>query len=336
MSLTSNESTPTLLNDYTFKTDLLTIMSDTAPETNDKLKHHAKAILQEVRSTMTSIYPYGVSTYRLLDAMIDGSEQAGLSTGVHYAAAAILVAYQKGEASNSSASELTKLAHDWFFFLLWPFKKTFRPSYSPQSEFSTPTPQSHASKVIVDTVPAASQNSHFLDLLTRREGDKCAVTGALNTFNAPHPRTHREAQLNGAHILPRSIVQEHPEGNRIAGTIDIIKHFTNLPLSIIDDMSRMIDDPSNGMLLEQTLRYASDCYMCCLDSTDVLDKYKIHWFRSIPSNLEDFTEVQFKDHSQTGIPPPNPMFIVLRSAISHILNLSGASEAIDKQGRVPS
>lgn len=95
-------------------------MSDTAPETNDKLKHHAKAILQEVRSTMTSIYPYGVSTYRLLDAMIDGSEQAGLSTGVHYAAAAILVAYQKGEASNSSASELTKLAHDWFFFLLWP------------------------------------------------------------------------------------------------------------------------------------------------------------------------------------------------------------------------
>lgn len=61
-----------------------------------------------------------------------------------------------------------------------------------------------------------------------------------------------------------------------------------------------------------------------------MDKYKIHWFRSIPSNLEDFTEVQFKDHSQTGIPPPNPMFIVLRSAISHILNLSGASEAIDK------
>ncbi|KAG2101091.1 uncharacterized protein F5147DRAFT_655424 [Suillus discolor] len=228
MSLTSSESTPTLLNDYTFKTDLLTIMSDTAPETNDKLKHHAKAIFQEVGPTMTSIYPYGVSTYRLLDAMIDGSEQAGLSTGVCYAAAAISVAYQKGEALNSSAFELTKLAHDWFFFLLWPLHKgssSVRIWGSMLVMFSlaergllqmlwlTVTPTPNASKVIVDTVPAASQNSHFLDLLTRREGDKCAVTGALNTFNAPHPLTCHEAHLNAAHILPRSIVQEHPEGN---------------------------------------------------------------------------------------------------------------------------
>jgi hypothetical protein len=30
------------------------------------------------------------------------------------------VAYQTGEASNFSASELTKLAHNWLFFFLWP------------------------------------------------------------------------------------------------------------------------------------------------------------------------------------------------------------------------
>lgn len=116
---TSNASTLTLLDDYAFKSDLLTMMSDTGQETNDwQLKRRAKAVLLEMGSTLTSVHE--VKTFNILDAMMEGAEKAGLSSGVRYAAAAIIVAYQKGKASNSSASELTKLARDWLLFFLWP------------------------------------------------------------------------------------------------------------------------------------------------------------------------------------------------------------------------
>jgi hypothetical protein len=114
---TYNANTLTILDDHAFKSDLITMMSDIGPETNE-LKCRAKAILRVMGSTLTSVH--GVRTSGLLDAMIEGSEQAGLSSGVRYAAAAIIVAYQKGEASDSSASELTKLAQDWLLFFLWP------------------------------------------------------------------------------------------------------------------------------------------------------------------------------------------------------------------------
>lgn len=118
---TSSASTLTLLDDYAFKSDLLIMMSDTGPETNDELKRRAKAVLRDMGSFITSVGPHGVSASNILDAMMEGSEKAGLSSGVRYAAAAIIVAYQKGEASNSSASELTKLAQDWLLFFLWPY-----------------------------------------------------------------------------------------------------------------------------------------------------------------------------------------------------------------------
>jgi hypothetical protein len=115
---TSSASTLVLLDDYAFKSDLLTMMSDTGPETNDQLKRRANAVLLEMGSTLTSVHE--VKTFNILDAMMEGAEKAGLSSGVRYAAAAIIVAYQKGKASNSSASELTKLAQDWLLFFLWP------------------------------------------------------------------------------------------------------------------------------------------------------------------------------------------------------------------------
>jgi len=94
------------------------MMSDAGPETNDQLKRRAKAVLRDMESMLTSVHE--VKTYGILDAMVVGAEKAGLSSGVRYAAAAIIVAYQKGEGSNSSASELTKLAQDWLLFFLLP------------------------------------------------------------------------------------------------------------------------------------------------------------------------------------------------------------------------
>lgn len=55
----------------------------------------ASCIRREMESTRLT--HHAVSTSDLLDAiMMDGREKAGLSSGIRYAAAAIIVAYQKG------------------------------------------------------------------------------------------------------------------------------------------------------------------------------------------------------------------------------------------------
>jgi hypothetical protein len=54
------------------------------------------------------------------------------------------------------------------------------------------------------------------------------------------------------------------------------------------------------------------------------------WFRRVPAGLGNFTEVQFQDHSQTGIRHPNPTFIALHAAVAHALHLSDAAGIIDK------
>jgi hypothetical protein len=57
----------------------------------------------------------------------------------------------------------------------------------------------------------------------------------------------------------------------------------------------------------------------------------VHWFDHVPNlGKGNFTEVQFQDHSQTGISLPNPTFIALHAAVAHVLHLSGAAEVIDK------
>ncbi|KAG1851693.1 hypothetical protein F4604DRAFT_1959190 [Suillus subluteus] len=336
MSLDDDRSsTLTLLDDY-FKRDLVAIMIDTGPDskTNDELKHRAKSVLSEMGSTITSVGPHGLRTSDLLDAMMEGSQVAGLSSGVRYAAAAIIAAYQKGEASKSSASELIKLAHDWFSFFLWPcmLSSLFASRYSESSESEfTPTPR--ASDVSADTVPATSQGSRFRNLINERD-DKCVVTGTLNIQNGPYPpgTEGREVLLRATHILPRFVVHEHSGSNvtHVAATIDIIKHFTKLPENILDDLSGIIDNPENGMLLDATMHDTFDNYMWCLHSTDILHKYKVHWFRPVPMGMGNFTEVQFQDNSQTDIQLPDPMFIALHSAVAHILHLSGAADVINK------
>ncbi|KAG1816673.1 uncharacterized protein BJ212DRAFT_1352350 [Suillus subaureus] len=71
---------------------------------------------------------------------------------------------------------------------------------------------------------------------------------------------------------------------RIAGTIDIIKHHINLPASMMDDVADFIDNPENGMLLKMSMHHYFNGYACCLYPTDV--PLGRHNFRSpIPRSL---------------------------------------------------
>ncbi|KAG1856769.1 hypothetical protein F4604DRAFT_1958484 [Suillus subluteus] len=146
----------------------------------------------------------------------------------------------------------------------------------------------------------------------------------------PYPSEDIEGYLEAAHILRRSIVHEHCGNNHIAGTIHIIKHYTKLPENIMDDLAGIIDNPENGMLLDVTMHRRFNSYAWCLHPTDVLPKYKVHWFHHVSLGMGNFTEVQFQDHSQTGIELPDPRFIALHAAVAHVLHLSGAAKVIDK------
>lgn len=136
--------------------------------------------------------------------------------------------------------------------------------------------------------------------IRERDGNKCVVTGILNINKGPYPpgTEGSEGVLHASHILRRSIVQEHSRNNRIAGTIDIIKHYTKLPEDIIDDLAGIIDNPENGMLLDPTWHGEFDSYMWCLHPTVASHKYTVHWLRRVPLGMEAFTEVQFQDHSR--------------------------------------
>jgi hypothetical protein len=54
--------------------------------------------------------------------------------------------------------------------------------------------------------------------------------------------------------------------------------------------------------------------------------------RWCPEFFGKFAEIQFQDHSRTGILLPNPTFIGLHATVVHALHLShgGAAEIIDK------
>ncbi|KAG2078426.1 hypothetical protein BDR04DRAFT_1138076 [Suillus decipiens] len=321
----SSASTLTLLDDYAFKSDLPTMMSEAGPETNAQLKRRAKAVILNMEHSLTTVHE--VKIVKILDAMMEGAEKAGLSSGLRYAAAAIIVAFKKGEESNTSATELTRLAQDWLLFFIWPFTRAYRATHSPQSEIFTPYLSN--SEITAKTVAVTSRGSRFRNSINQRDGGKCVVTGNLHYEEGLH--SGEEAGiLEAAYILRKSIIQTRSGCNRIAGTIDIIKHYTKLPLGIIDDLTGIIDDPQNGMLLQTEMHSFFDRYSWCLHPTNVVHKYKVHWFGYGSPSKKNVTEVQFQDHSGTGIPLPNPTFIALHAAVAHILHLSGAAKVIDK------
>ncbi|KAG2159052.1 uncharacterized protein EDB93DRAFT_440919 [Suillus bovinus] len=112
----------------------------------------------------------------------------------------------------------------------------------------------------------ALRGSKFRDSIRKRDGDKCTVTGRTNTKAGPYPPILKVAPSCSS-SSEYSLLHEYSESNRIAGTVDIIKRYTELPESIIDDLADIMDSPENGMLLERSLHSDFDDYEWCLHPT---------------------------------------------------------------------
>ncbi|KIK43677.1 hypothetical protein CY34DRAFT_803591 [Suillus luteus UH-Slu-Lm8-n1] len=102
-------------------------------------------------STITSVH--GVSTINLLDAIMEGPEKAGLSSGVRYAAAAIITADQRGKANNSSGLVRCPLC-------LSAAAQGRALKFIEPSTAALPVPE-----VVADNVRATSRGSKFRNLV---------------------------------------------------------------------------------------------------------------------------------------------------------------------------
>jgi hypothetical protein len=102
---------PSILDKDAFKYSVLQIINN-GFNTDNQLIHHASTALHTMESvTMPLVAQHTIDVHQLLQAMLEGAYFTGSQ---RYTAAVIIVAHQQGKAS------LERLAHDWFYFFLWP------------------------------------------------------------------------------------------------------------------------------------------------------------------------------------------------------------------------
>jgi len=126
-------------------------------------------------------------------------------------------------------------------------------------------------------------------------------------------------------------------------TFDILRNYANLSQETISDLEDVIDDPSNGFLLELNAHVGFDRFQWCLQPTEVDDKYTIKIYGNVHGIPGKATKVvEFKDHSEEfqanrgrrkrsrEIPLPDRRYINIHAAIAGVLHMSGAGKFLDE------
>ncbi|KAG0704677.1 hypothetical protein DFH29DRAFT_1036801 [Suillus ampliporus] len=261
-----------------------------------------------------------VEASRVLDAMLRNARETGGENSERYTACAISACQE--------IHEQVDLARTWFMYLLWPFTAgSHRPS-DPISSQATPTSDS---TLISVTTANFQRRSGFRSDVNRRDGYRCSVTGMWDRGHMPAGSDQVVVTLNVAHILKRvvGIFNVNPT-HSAAATWDIIRHYSGLSEETIQNMESLMDDPSNGMMLEYYTHTAFDEFKVYLEQTERDNEYivkKVDDIQWIRPELVGKT-ITFRNHAvpERNLPLPNPYFIALHAGICRILHMSAASE----------
>ncbi|KAG1748495.1 uncharacterized protein EDB91DRAFT_1114423 [Suillus paluster] len=116
-----------------------------------------------------------------------------------------------------------------------------------------------------------------------------------------------------------------------AATWNIIRHYSGMSEETIQTMERLVDDPSNGMMLGRDIHNVFDKLKIYLEQTERENEYVVRevggraWMH--PREFLGKT-ITFRNHDAhtRDLPLPNPHFIALHAGISRILHMSGVSE----------
>ncbi|KAG2131742.1 hypothetical protein DEU56DRAFT_981791 [Suillus clintonianus] len=226
--------------------------------------------------------------------------------------------------------EQVNLARTWFMYLLWPFTAgSHKPSHLISDQTTPTIDDTYVSLVSAHT----ERRSGFRSDLNRRHGYRCVITGVWDGEHRPASSDQAWAILTGAHILKRAIGVFTLDRVRIslpAATLNIIRQYSGIFEETIQDMARLVGDPSTGVMLQGDVHTVFDKLKVYLEQTERENEYVVKEVSSgwwIHRDVLDRT-ITFRNHAAPtrDISLPNPHFIVLHAAISQILHMSGASE----------
>ncbi|KAG0704691.1 hypothetical protein DFH29DRAFT_873552 [Suillus ampliporus] len=190
--------------------------------------------------------------------------------------------------------EQVDLARTWFMYLLWPFAAG---SHQPSDSIS-----GQATPTIDDTY--GSLKSGFgrqLRQVNRRDGYR------------PVGGNQGWVTLIGAHILKRAV-----------GVV-------NEDWILFQNMERLVDDSSNGIMLEPSVHTVFNKLKVYLERMEQENEYVVKevdgepWIH--PRELLGRT-MTFQNHAAPtrDLSLPNPHFIAIHAGIARILHMSGAAE----------
>ncbi|KAG1720571.1 uncharacterized protein EDB91DRAFT_1280582 [Suillus paluster] len=224
--------------------------------------------------------------------------------------------------------EQVNLARTWFMYLLWPFTAGSHQPSDLISDQAMPTiDNTYGSLISV----SPERRSGFRSDLNWQDGYRCVVTGMWDGEHRPASSDQAWVTLTGAHILKWAVgVFTLEQAHTAAATWNIIRHYSGISEETIQDMERLVDDPSNSMMLEPYAHTVFDKLKVYLEQMEREDEYVVKEVSSgrwIHRNILDRT-ITFRNHTAPtrDIPLPNPHFIALHAAISRILHMSGAAE----------
>ncbi|KAG2139217.1 hypothetical protein DEU56DRAFT_800175 [Suillus clintonianus] len=263
---------------------------------------------------------HDVDASRVLDAMLRNARGTGGETSERYTACAICACPEIHDQVN--------LARTWFMYLLWPFTAGTHRSSDLNSEQATPTIDD-----TYDSLVSASteRRSRFRTDVNRRDGYRCVVSGLWDGPHVPAGLDQGYVTLNGAHIMKRAVgVFTMDRAHTAAATWNIIRHYSGMSEETIQNMERLVDDPSNGMMLQHDIHDIFDKLKIYLEQTEQENEYVVKEVGSrawLHRELLGKT-ITFRNHDAPtrNLPLPNPHFIALHAGISRILHMSGASE----------
>ncbi|KAG1795993.1 uncharacterized protein HD556DRAFT_1471324 [Suillus plorans] len=261
---------------------------------------------------------HDVDASRILDAMLRNARGTGGESSQRYTACAICACQKIHEQVN--------LARTWFMYLLWPFTAgAHQPSDLVSGQFTSTIDDTYGSLAVAIDVNFQQVN--------RRDGYKCVVSGIWDGAHRPAGVEQGWVNLQATHILKRAVgVFTMDRTHTAAATWNIIRHYSGLSEETIDNMERLVDDPSNGMMLEWNTHDNFDKLKVYLEQTERENEYVVKevggrpWMH--PRKLLGKT-ITFQNHDAPteDLPLPNPHLIALHAGISQILYMSGASEA---------
>ncbi|KAK7676795.1 hypothetical protein QCA50_020263 [Cerrena zonata] len=328
--------------EYQNRLELL-IKSD---ETTDHLIRRAEGSIESFSAAEESLYTYEQAQVRLdriMSAMMYHAADAGGNDSQRYVASAIVIA------GSISMERMKDLAVAWLTHLLYIFKVNGsycrRINVTP-SQDDTPL----ADDLDVTSLEGAPKHrrSTFVDAVRERDGYECVITGYREHH---HPERGEVFSVPATHILDRAIAtfDSDKDSDSYASamvTYNILTHFSRLSSEEIESLQTLVDDVSNGVLLEYNARAGFVGYYWCFQKTDRANEYNIRVYNRDRACLRarrwerpHDPPVVFRDRSgeflrtqkrSRTLSVPDPRFIAIHAAIAGILHMSGAGEFFDE------